>query len=101
VTFIKQKLDEGEPLEKAVREGCLVRLRPVLMTPWWRQWASFRWRSTWAWAVKCSARWPPWLSAGIVTNTVLTLLVLPTLYTSFRKRNVVERSVQPEAVVEV
>jgi len=32
VTFIKQKIEAGTPLESAVREGCLVRLRPVLMT---------------------------------------------------------------------
>jgi cobalt-zinc-cadmium resistance protein CzcA len=32
VTFIKKKLADGPPLEQAVREGCLVRLRPVLMT---------------------------------------------------------------------
>src|SRR5512137_1349616 len=32
VTFIKQQLDMGVPLASAVREGCLVRLRPVFMT---------------------------------------------------------------------
>src|SRR5512137_857137 len=32
VTFIRQKLEAGAPLATAVREGCLVRLRPVLMT---------------------------------------------------------------------
>jgi Cu/Ag efflux pump CusA len=29
VTFMKQKLEAGAPLEQAVREGCLVRLRPT------------------------------------------------------------------------
>src|SRR5450756_2698157 len=31
VEFIKQKLQAGAPLVEAVHEGCLVRLRPVLM----------------------------------------------------------------------
>ena len=32
VTFIKQQLAAGATLEKAVRDGCLARRRPVLMT---------------------------------------------------------------------
>lgn len=32
VSFIRQLLDEGQPLESAIKEGALTRLRPVLMT---------------------------------------------------------------------
>src|SRR3546814_928190 len=32
LTFIKQLLEEGRPLDEAIREGALARLRPVLMT---------------------------------------------------------------------
>ena len=60
VTFIKQKLDSGESIEQAVREGCLVRLRPVLMTALVAAVGFIRWRSTWVWEAKCSVPWPPW-----------------------------------------
>jgi cobalt-zinc-cadmium resistance protein CzcA len=86
VTFIKQKLDAGTPLESAVREGCRVRLRPVLMT-----------------ALVAAVGFVPMavnvgvggevqrplatvVIGGIVTNTLLTLLVLPTLYMTCRRR---------------
>jgi len=85
-SFIRQRLDAGTPLEAAVREGCLVRLRPVLMT-----------------ALVAAAGFAPMavnvgvggevqrplatvVIGGIFTNTLLTLLVLPTLYTTFRRR---------------
>ncbi len=81
VTFIKQRLDAGDPLEQAVREGCLVRLRPVLMT-----------------ALVAAVGFVPMalnvgvggevqrplatvVIGGIFTNTLLTLLVLPAIYT--------------------
>ena len=86
VTFIQQKLAAGTPLETAVREGCLARLRPVLMT-----------------ALVAAAGFIPMavnvgvggevqrplatvVIGGIVTNTLLTLVVLPTLYLAFRRK---------------
>ena len=35
---------------------------------------------------------------GIVTNTVLTLLVLPTLYTTFRRKQRVEVEAEPQTL---
>jgi cobalt-zinc-cadmium resistance protein CzcA len=84
VTFIKGRLEAGESLERAVREGCLVRLRPVLMT-----------------ALVAAVGFVPMavnvgvggeiqrplatvVIGGIFTNTLLTLLVLPALYTLFK-----------------
>ena len=84
VTFIKQRLEAGITVEDAVREGCFVRLRPVLMT-----------------ALVAAAGFIPMavnvgvggevqrplatvVIGGILTNTILTLVVLPILYTAFR-----------------
>jgi multidrug efflux pump len=44
------------PLE-AVREACLLRFRPILMTTWPRRWARCRWRSALAKARSCAGRW--------------------------------------------
>jgi cobalt-zinc-cadmium resistance protein CzcA len=96
VTFIRQKLETGTPVEQGVREGCLVRLRPVLMT-----------------ALVAAAGFIPMavnvgvggevqrplatvVIGGIFTNTLLTLLVLPVLYSWFGPpgRQIDDRRVQ-------
>jgi cobalt-zinc-cadmium resistance protein CzcA len=70
VSFIDELLREGMPLDRAVRDGALTRLRPVLMT-----------------ALVASL--------GFVSSTALTLLVLPTLYAwTSRRERVMERSLR-------
>ena len=86
VEFIKQKRQAGAPLLEAVHEGCLVRLRPILMG-----------------ALVAAAGFIPMavnvgvggevqrplatvVIGGVVSNTLLTLVVLPTLYTTFRRK---------------
>ncbi|MFM1941701.1 MAG: hypothetical protein RI897_683 [Verrucomicrobiota bacterium] len=80
VTFIRQRIESGLPLSQAIHDGCLTRLRPVLMT-----------------ALVAAAGFIPMavnigvggevqrplatvVIGGIFTNTLLTLLVLPVLY---------------------
>jgi cobalt-zinc-cadmium resistance protein CzcA len=80
VTFIKQELEAGMPLDAAIRQGCQVRLRPVLMT-----------------ALVAAVGFVPMavnvgvggevqrplatvVIGGILSDTLLTLLVLPVLY---------------------
>jgi len=88
VTYINQVRAEGVDLQDAVIRGTLLRLRPVLMT-----------------ALVASLGLVPLLLArgagseiqrplatvvvgGLVTSTVLTLLVLPVLYGRFERRRV-------------
>lgn len=80
VSFIRQLLQEGQPLDVAIREGALTRLRPVLMTALV---ASLGFVPM-ALAVGAGAEVQRPLATvvigGILSSTLLTLLVLPTLY---------------------
>ena len=80
VSFIRQLLQQGQPLDQAIREGALTRLRPVLMTALV---ASLGFVPM-ALAVGAGAEVQRPLATvvigGILSSTLLTLLVLPTLY---------------------
>ena len=86
VTFIKQKLESGELLEQAVREGCLVRLRPVLMTALVAAVGFIPMAVNVGVGGEVQRPLATVVIGGIFSNTLLTLLVLPTLYTSFRRK---------------
>jgi len=81
VTFINHLRQEGTPLAEAVVRGCRVRLRPVLMTA---SVASFGFipmaLSTGAGA-EVQKPLATVVIGGLITSTLLTLFVLPTLYT--------------------
>lgn len=85
VTFIKQRLEAGEPLERAVREGCLVRLRPVLMTALVAAVGFIPMAVNVGVGGEVQRPLATVVIGGIFSNTLLTLLVLPTLYTTFQR----------------
>jgi cobalt-zinc-cadmium resistance protein CzcA len=96
VTFIKQRLDAGTPLEEAVREGCLVRLRPVLMTALVAAVGFIPMAVNVGVGGEVQRPLATVVIGGIVTNTLLTLLVLPALYTMFKGKKAAEvEVVQP------
>ena len=86
VTFIQQRLAAEAPLEQAVREGCLVRLRPVLMTALVAAVGFIPMAINTGVGAEVQRPLATVVIGGIVSNTLLTLVVLPTLYTSFRRR---------------
>jgi len=86
VSFIKQRMEEGLSLEKAVREGCLVRLRPVLMTALVAAVGFIPMAFNVGVGGEVQRPLATVVIGGIFTNTLLTLLVLPTLYTTFRRK---------------
>ena len=90
VTFIKQRLAAGSPLEKAVREGCQVRLRPVLMTALVAAVGFIPMAINTGVGAEVQRPLATVVIGGIVSNTLLTLLVLPTLYMSFRRKERLE-----------
>jgi cobalt-zinc-cadmium resistance protein CzcA len=86
VSYIVERRRQGLPAERAAREGALVRLRPVLMTALV---ASFGFVPM-ALATSAGAEVQRPLATvvigGLVTSTLLTLLVLPTVYAGFAER---------------
>jgi cobalt-zinc-cadmium resistance protein CzcA len=91
VTFIRQRLADGVPLERAVREGCRVRLRPVLMTALVAAVGFIPMAVNTGVGAEIQRPLATVVIGGIVSNTLLTLLVLPTLYTIFgHKRGRIE-----------
>ncbi len=78
VSYINHLRQEGKSLTDAVREGAETRLRPVLRT-----------------ALVASLGFIPMALAtvvigGIITSTLLTLLILPTLYAWFEREGVID-----------
>ncbi len=80
VTFIKQKLADGTALELAIRDGCLVRLRPVLMTALVAAVGFIPMAVNIGVGGEVQRPLATVVIGGIFTNTLLTLLVLPALY---------------------
>jgi cobalt-zinc-cadmium resistance protein CzcA len=86
VTFIKQKIEAGMPVAQAVREGCLARLRPVLMTALVAAGGFLPMAVNVGVGGEVQRPLATVVIGGILTNTLLTLVVLPVLYTRFRRR---------------
>jgi cobalt-zinc-cadmium resistance protein CzcA len=80
VTFIKQRLDDGTSLEDAVRKGCQVRLRPVLMTALVAAVGFIPMAVNVGVGGEVQRPLATVVIGGILSNTLLTLLVLPVLY---------------------
>lgn len=85
VTFIQQRIAAQVPLEQAVREGCQVRLRPVLMTALVAAVGFIPMAINTGVGAEVQRPLATVVIGGILSNTLLTLVVLPTLYTSFRR----------------
>jgi cobalt-zinc-cadmium resistance protein CzcA len=88
ISYVVEKRRQGMTPEEAAREGALVRLRPVLMTALV---ASFGFVPM-ALATSAGAEVQRPLATvvigGLVTSTLLTLLVLPTIYSWFAEKRV-------------
>ncbi len=80
VTFIRKRLDAGAPLERAVREACLVRLRPVLMTALVAALGFVPMAVNTGVGAEVQRPLATVVIGGILSDTALTLLVLPALY---------------------
>jgi cobalt-zinc-cadmium resistance protein CzcA len=96
VTFIRQKLAAGLNVEDAVRQGCLVRLRPVLMTALVAAVGFIPMAVNVGVGGEVQRPLATVVIGGVITDTLLTLLVLPVLYRWWGQPK--PRARQPELV---
>ncbi|HHN78561.1 MAG TPA: CusA/CzcA family heavy metal efflux RND transporter, partial [Phycisphaerales bacterium] len=91
ITFINQLRDEGKPMHEAVKQGSLARLRPVLMTALVASLGFVPMALNTGMGAEVQRPLATVVIGGLISSTILTLFVLPTLYLWFggRKREVV------------
>lgn len=96
VSYINELRQSGMPLERAIREGGLTRLRPVLMTALVASLGFIPMAISTGAGAEVQQPLATVVIGGLVTSTLLTLLVLPLLYLLFERgteaRNAAERS---------
>jgi cobalt-zinc-cadmium resistance protein CzcA len=80
ISFINTLLDEGGPLDDAITRGCLTRLRPVLMTALVASLGFLPMAIATGTGAEVQRPLATVVIGGIVSSTLLTLLVLPALH---------------------
>jgi cobalt-zinc-cadmium resistance protein CzcA len=85
VSFINQLRKEGRPLDEAIREGSLTRLRPVLMTALVASLGFVPMALAHGRGAEVQKPLATVVIGGIISSTILTLLVLPALYRMFHR----------------
>ncbi|VVD66009.1 cation transporter [Pandoraea capi] len=87
ISFIRNLRDNGRPLAEAVREGALTRLRPVLMTALVASLGFVPMAIATGTGAEVQRPLATVVIGGILSSTVLTLLVLPVLYRMVGQRS--------------
>jgi heavy metal efflux system protein len=80
VTFINQLRREGVPLDEAIKRGSLTRLRPVLMTALVASLGFIPMALATGPGAEVQRPLATVVIGGIISSTLLTLIVLPALY---------------------
>ncbi len=96
VSFINQLREEGRPLEEAIIEGALTRLRPVLMTALVASLGFIPMAFSTGTGAEVQRPLATVVIGGLVTSTLLTLLVLPAIYRWFEKERVKDQREEAE-----
>ena len=89
ISFIRSLQDQGLPLYEAVREGTITRLRPVLMTALVASLGFLPMAIATGTGAEVQRPLATVVIGGILSSTLLTLLVLPLLYCLIHKATVV------------
>ncbi len=99
ITFIERLRKEGHALVDAVSEGALTRLRPVLMTALVASLGFVPMAIATGAGAEVQRPLATVVIGGIISSTILTLLVLPALYVLFRREDL-ENGESKSAVTE-
>ena len=97
VSFIRTLLAEGRPLDDAIREGALTRLRPVLMTALVASLGFVPMAFNVGAGAEVQRPLATVVIGGVISSTLLTLLVLPALYGLVHGLRRARRAVAPTA----
>lgn len=92
LSYITQLREEGRPLSEAIIQGCSNRLRPVLMTASITIFSLIPLLFATGPGSEIQKPLAVVVVGGLVTSTLLTLLVLPALYSWFAPRQKKEES---------
>lgn len=96
VTYLNQLLRDGVPMDRASVEGALLRLRPVLMTAATTSLGLIPLLFSQGTGSEVQRPLATVVVGGLVTSTVLTLLVLPALYKWFSAEPAHEAAAVPQ-----
>jgi len=88
VSYINHLREEGHSVDEAVRQGAQVRLRPVLMTALVASLGFIPMALATSAGAEVQRPLATVVIGGLITSTLLTLLVLPTLYGWFEREKV-------------
>ena len=88
VSYIDHLREEGKSVEEAVKEGASIRLRPVLMTALVASLGFIPMAIATSAGAEVQRPLVTVVIGGLITSTVLTLLILPTLYGWFERERV-------------
>ena len=96
IAYIRQLREQGMPLQDAIREGAITRLRPVLMTALVASLGFVPMAIATGTGAEVQRPLATVVIGGILSSTALTLLVLPLLYRlAYRKEDEVEMHTAP------
>lgn len=90
VTFIRQLRRQGTPLQEAIEQGSLVRLRPVLMTALVAALGFIPMALATGMGAEVQRPLATVVIAGILSSTLLTLFLIPVLYGWFEPKTLDE-----------
>lgn len=99
LSFISGLRQEGKPLDEAVREGALTRLRPVLMTALVASLGFVPMALATGTGAEVQRPLATVVIGGIISSTILTLLVLPALYRLLHRKDAEELELAESARV--
>ena len=96
ISYIRSLREEGKPLDEAVHEGALTRLRPVLMTALVASLGFVPMAIATGTGAEVQRPLATVVIGGILSSTLLTLLVLPLLYSMVHKPDEVDEDVSAD-----